>query len=99
MCSDRVSSVLLSSIPSDIMSFKWNKLIDEMRLHAPTLLCLLECCTATKGYRIVECKAVIGLCTAILCKYRRERANILQKIISLILYSGRHSSKQVCHNC
>ena len=93
MCSDTVNSILLQSSSNDISSFTWEKLMDELAFNAPTLLYLLQCCTTTKSKKSAD--AIIGMCVALLCRHRRDRASLIQKIISLILYSG-HTSKQVC---
>ena len=94
LCSDRNGSVLLGKDPNDIINFKWEDLIEDMRMHTPTLLSILECCSTTKGYRRIEPKVVIGIITAILCKNRRDSASIVQRLISIILYLG-HTSKLV----
>ena len=39
-------------------------------------------------------KTVVGVCAAIILKHRQPKMNLLQKIISLILYAG-HASKKV----
>ena len=39
--------------------------------------------------------AVIGMCSAILLKFRNSKMSMVQKMLSLILYAG-NSGKQVC---
>ena len=46
MCSDSLKSILSLNV-KDIMSFKWETLIDELKNHAPTLLEILRYCTVT----------------------------------------------------
>ncbi len=53
----------------------------------------LTAATKTRTKRTNQ-EAVIGMCFAIIIKHRNPTLNLLQKIISLVLYSG-HSSKQV----
>ena len=67
--------------------------MDEMKTRAPTLLYILESCTETRKVRKNK-EAIVGLITAILCKHRRPSASLLQRIVSIILYSG-HASKRV----
>ena len=38
--------------------------------------------------------AIIGVLVSIICRHRRPAASLLQRLISLILYSG-HASKRV----
>ena len=92
MCSDTVNSILQQSGSEDISGFKWEKLINELALNAPTLLQLLQCSTTASKKNV---DAIIGMCTALFCKHQRNQASLIQKIISIILYSG-HTSKQVC---
>ncbi len=94
MCSDRFDSILHKYSVDDLQSFNWEMVITEMKASAPTLLHILQLATRKKREDRNKQKMVIGVCLCILCKFRRPTANILQKIVSLILYAG-HSSKQV----
>ena len=40
--------------------------------------------------------AIIGICTAMLLKYRYSKMSLVQRILSIILYAG-HSGKEVCN--
>ena len=93
MCSDHVNSLLRDQSASALTGFMWGKLYDELTIHAPKLLALLECCTHTRKPRRNR-MAVIGMCAALLLKFRFRRMSLVQKILSLILYAG-HSGKQV----
>lgn len=103
LCSDRVMSVLRGKPHSNLTSFTWDTLLSEMQQHAPTLLGLLTVCTRKGKWKestINKSKAVIGLCTALLCKLHHPGMSLVQKLLSVILYTG-HSSKKVlkgCHN-
>ena len=68
MCSDKVESVLRSKI-SSALEFKWDTLLAELSVHAPILLSLLLSCTSTRRPRPNQ-NAVIGMCCAILLKFR-----------------------------
>ena len=73
--------------------FTWDKLLDEMKLHAPMLLSILQAVTHTKRPR-TNTNAVTGMCTAILLKHRFSSMCLVQKIVSLVMFAGR-SGKQV----
>lgn len=87
LCSDMAESVLRDKHTQAIELFKWESVIEEMKCRAPTLLSLLESCTRTKTPRKNRV-TVIGLVTAILCKHRRQTASLLQRLVSIVLYSG-----------
>ena len=93
MCSDKADSILRSKTTQAVEEFCWEDVLGEMKMRAPTLLSLLQSCTRTKKARSnVNC--VIGLITAIVCKHQRPSASLLQRLISVILYSG-HASKRL----
>ena len=87
MCSDRTNSVLNSQEKEDLGIFSWDKLLDELEVNAPVFLSILHMCTQTKKPRINQ-DAVVGICTAILLKYRFPKMSLDQKILSIILYAG-----------
>ena len=94
LCSFQVDSILGLPIKS-FKNFSWKDLILEMKHHSPTLLSLLTSFNKTTQKRSrsnPEC--IIGICTAILCKHRCNRMSFLQKLLSVMLYSG-HTTKQV----
>ncbi len=89
LCSDLVPSVLRDKSPELLKSFQWKCLLDELESHAP----ILKSCIGVRRPASQQ-QAVIGVITAILCKNRRNSASLVQRIISVILYSG-HASKMV----
>ena len=93
MCSSEVNSVLKQQMPTYFQDFTWDMLLKEAELHAPVLLALMKACTKTKSPRSNR-YGTMGMCIAILLKYRYDKMCLVQKILSLILYAG-HSSKQV----
>lgn len=95
MCSDNASSILASQSESDMKTFRWEKLLSELSGKAPVFLSLLHSCT---WIRIPNNNrdAVIGMCAAILLKYRYSKMSLVQRILSMILYAG-HSGKEVCY--
>lgn len=93
MVSDNVNSVMRSQGIDELKSFNWDILIQELTIHAPTLLNILISITKTITPRENQ-KAIIGICATILLKQRYSKMSLVQKIISIILYAG-HASKQV----
>ena len=81
------------SSDGSLTSLKWDDVLQLMKVKAPTLLPLLQRCTETRTPRPNQ-KAIVGTLALILCKHRRPSSSILQKIVSLILYTG-HASKKV----
>lgn len=76
------------------MFYRWEKLIAELQVHAPTLLNILYACTSKDRQNR---NGTIGMCIAMILKLRYPRMSLVQKIISVILLSG-NTSKQVCYH-
>ena len=51
LCSKRVNSVQRSQNKDEIISFTWTSVIEEARVHYPTLYNVLHLCTVTNGVR------------------------------------------------
>ena len=95
MVSDNVGSLLRSNNMDDMKCFSWSKLVDELRVHAPTLLHLLQAMVKKKkSCNRPPADGIIGVCASILLKHHYDKMSMVQKIISVVLYSG-HASKQV----
>ena len=92
-----VNSVMRQQSKESLVDFKWSSIIEEIKLHAPTLYEFLKACTVTRTPRPNR-ESIIGMCAAILCKFRSPEMSAAQKTVSLILYSG-HSSKKVSNCC
>ena len=102
MCAITKPSMLRASTPKAFASFDWNKLESELESRAPTLLSVLRSATVVnvppskarkKTYRVKQSQ-VIGICAAILLRYRNQSMNLVQRILSVLLYNG-CASKQV----
>lgn len=93
LCSEHANSMLRDQTASALTGFTWGKLYDELTVQAPTMLALLESCTLTRKPRLNR-TAIVGMCAALLLKFRFHKMCLVQKIISLIMYPG-HSGKQV----
>ncbi len=97
MCSDRAQSVLKSHSTTTLKEFTWSTLMTELSSHAPILVSILKSCTETCTLRQNR-NAVIGVCCAVLLKFRYSKMCLFQKIVSLILYAG-NVAKQVSFVC
>jgi len=93
MCSDNVNSILKSPNTDELKVFTWDKVLSELKLHAPVLTNILFSCTKTKAVRENQ-TGTVGFIASMLLRYKYNRMNLVQKIISLILYAG-HCAKQV----
>ena len=94
VCSDNTVSILRDKAASTLKEFTWEKLLEEVKVLAPTLLKILQSCTKTRKPRRNQ-DAIIGVLVAIMCRHRRPVSSLFQRLVSLILYSG-HASKRVC---
>lgn len=106
MCTQSTDSVLRKRDPEE---FELGSVIEEMKEHAPSTLTLLRSCLAgcrrseatdikNKGRtqsRKVEPDRVVGVCCAILLRGRSQRMNLLQLMVSMILYCGHASKREV----
>ena len=93
MCSDRTDSLLRAENAAQLKTFTWEKLLAELSKSAPIFLSLLHAATHTRRTKENQ-NAVIGICAAVILKYRFQKMNLVQKLISVILYAG-HSGKRV----
>lgn len=93
MCSGSTNSVLQSLDTNDLKKFSWDRVLRELKLHAPVLSDILFSCTKTR-FQHRNQTGVVCFIASIMIKQRYRRMNLVQKIISLILYVG-HCAKQV----
>lgn len=93
IASTNTQSILHCKSKDSIKNFEWRNLQMEFTKYAPVLFRILTAATKTRVHRPNQF-TVIGMCFAMILKHRNPKLNLLQKIVSLILYSG-HSSKEV----
>ncbi len=93
MSSHKAKSILGSQDIADMKKFTWSKVLDELSLNAPILHSLLLSCTYRRRLRMNR-DAIVGMCCAILLKFRYSSMSMVQRILSLILRAG-SSGKQV----
>ena len=94
VCSFEANSIMKSQSVEVLKEFEWSKILHELAERAPTFLAILRGVTKTRKPRN-NTNAVICICAAILLKHRFGKMSLVQRVISLLLYSG-HVSKQVC---
>ena len=95
-------SYLRGSAPQDVVSFSWDCIVHELQEKAPTLYSLLHSATsvtispskARKTSRRAKQIPIIGICAAILLQCRCHSMNLVQRLLSILLYNG-GASKQV----
>ena len=96
----QASSILRKRSPDAIKSFTWADFIQEMD---PVFCQILKECVHRKRSKpskqgtsyAVDDAAVIGMSAAILLRHRNTHMNLVQRIISTLLYGG-HAPKQAC---
>ena len=91
MCSNKAESYLQGLPLSKLQSFTWQNVVEDVKTNAPTLAELLSACIQKRKSNF---NVNFGLCAAIICNSRQQAMNVVQKLISLVLYAG-HSSKAV----
>ena len=100
-------SVLRSHSINSLKGFAWKDLLQELEKDAPVSLSLFKKCAHVKrrvrkrlakgarsGCRLPDEETAISMCFAILLRLRSQRMNLVQRLISMLLY-GSHAPKQV----
>ena len=90
MCSN--SSILRYNTSNDLKNFKFERILEIIQANAPFLLSIFLSATKTQVPRYNR-TMIICVCVSILLKYRCKNLNLLQKIISLVLYASQCSQK------
>ena len=91
LCSKQ--SVLCSQSADHLRDFHYNNIYAKIKEKASCFFTFLMEATKTRTPRHNRI-AVVCLCAMVVLKLRFKKINLLQKVVSLILYSG-HCSKQV----
>ena len=91
-CSDKSASKMKQKNLSAIESFLWSDVASDLRRTAPTLVFLLE---SSMGSKNEEKDITVTVTGAILLHHFSERANLIQRLFSVLFYAG-HVPKQVC---
>lgn len=93
MCSDKFNSILKTKSKDSLENFEVRSVMNELTSQAPTLLSLLRSCMKSKMPHS-SLNLMITTIVAMMCKHRRSKCSLTQRMNSLILYAG-HSAKQV----
>ena len=80
-------------ITSDLLSFEWNSMFQELKKTAPILTRIIETAAETSAH-VKPDHAIISMVAAILLKSCCKHMCKVQIIISALLYAG-HASKKV----
>ena len=101
ICSKKVSSMLRKSTAEAMKSFAWADFTKELEDTSPIFYRILKECVDRKRRKVSKRKTntiddttVIGMCAALLLRHRNANMNLVQRIISVLLYSG-HAPKKV----
>lgn len=97
MCSDSFQSILRLKTNDSVKNFHHiiTTIIHEMQRNTPTLLSLLKSCLKTRKPR-PNTDVFLAVIMCIICKNRRPAACIIQRVFSLLLYTGQVSSGYLC---
>ena len=94
ICSKKVSSMLRKSTAEAMKSFAWDDLTKELEDTSPVFYRILKECVDRKRRKVSKRKTntiddttVIGMCAALLLRHRNANMNLVQRIISVLLYS------------
>lgn len=109
LASLKSNSMLRNRSCQALEQFSWKELLVELEKETPITLSLLKQCAHVKRRvhkprgeggrskrRIPNEEAAVGMCFAILMRARSQRMNLVQRLISILLY-GSHAPKQVSH--
>ena len=90
-------SILRVCSTKQLLTFRWSKVLSELKSRTPTLLSILNA-AAEPAYKCRKQTAsppcAVGMAAAILLKQHNKHLCLLQTIISILLYAG-HAAKRV----
>lgn len=92
LCSDTFASVFRERSQESMEHFSWDILLSELQIAAPISTRMLQACMTTK--QAATATPVLVMFMAMLLKYRNSKMNMVQAMVSLILYAG-HAGKKV----
>ena len=87
-------------------SFCWRDFVKELEATSPVFCAVLKECVERKRRKVskrgtsykVDDSVVIGMCAAILLRHRNSNMNLVQRILSTLMYGG-HAPKKVHVTC
>lgn len=108
LCARKSSSMLRDTSVEALSCFTWDALCEELAVKGPPLLAILKACAEVKRRKQSSIKkkgsqlktrhcsdvAVIGVMAAVLLRHCNQDMNLVQRMVTLILYNS-HCSKQI----
>ena len=103
LCSKKAPSILRRKPTSESLNtFSWKDISKELNERSPLLLQILKECltrkrrkTKKKQTKRIDDDTIASLCAGIILRHRNSRMTLMQRIMSLLLYSE-HTTKLVC---
>lgn len=95
LCADSFPSMLRDTSDVALEHFSWESLWIEISRKAPTFVSVLESSLPAKTK--LDKRPVLGMCAAMLAKFRNPKMCHVQAAISLVLHAG-HAGTQVSMN-
>ena len=79
-----------------LLTFRWDSLLNELSIRAPTLLAILNAAADKPRHTRRKCGSSIeaAMAAAILLKKRNRQMGLLQTIVASILHHG-HAAKKI----
>ena len=105
-CKMETSSMLRKRTVAAMKSFCWRDFVKELEATSPVFCAVLKECVERKRRKVskrgtsykVDDSVVIGMCAAILLRHRNSNMNLVQRILSTLMYGG-HAPKKVHVTC
>ena len=96
-CSPKRNSIFRDKSLSAIERFNWSEVAASLKQTAPIMFTLLEKCVCSnhRSSHALKKEVTIAVIGGILLRTCSERANIIQRVFSILLFAS-HSPKQVC---
>ena len=76
----RVSCVLNDTKANNLISFNWESVLEEAKIHSPCLFKILFTLLKTRNTK-KNFRPIIGLIVSTLCYFRNSSMNTVQKLI------------------
>ena len=98
VCLSETKSIFRWNDLTTLQSFKWSDVSGDFQRTAPYLSHILKKCIVTKRFSAhpLNQDIVISIIAGILLRNQSQRANLIQRLFSVLLYSS-HVPKRVNH--
>ena len=88
LCSDSANSIIRCDDLQKLKKFTWQSFSSEISKFAPVLQSTNNTRTTKTNFDVIMC-----MCVALIMRTRNSRMNLVQKMLSLILYAGQTSKE------